>query len=464
VTKTTAELPPADLRVRADPDVLVRDGGRLLVGGVPPRLVRLTESGAEVMARWSRGDVVGAEEGRRRLARLLLDAGMLLTDPRASGHLPLVPVQAVVPTHGRTRQLDRCLASIVATAPATPVLVVDDGSPDPEAVRRVADRHGAAVVRHAERRGPAAARNTGLRHTRGELIAFVDSDVVVEPSTLARLAAHFADPRLGAAAPRVLAPQAPTGVLAAYEDRHSSLDMGASPGGVGPGSRVPYVPSTTLVLRRRAIPGDGFDERLSVGEDVDLVWRMRQRAWRISYDPSVAVRHDHRTAPAAFVGRRYAYATSIGTLATRHARDVRALRTDAVALGALALAGLGRPGAAAGLLFVGTIRLRATLRTRTEHPTRLALELAARKHVGLGRAVAHAIRRPWAPLVVAGAGLAPRRAALALAIAQVVHLAEKRPPARDVPLLIADDLISAAGTWVSCWQQRTLRPLLPSRA
>jgi hypothetical protein len=64
VTKTTAELPPADLRVRADPNVLVRDGGRLLVGGVPPRLVRLTESGAEVMARWSRGDVVGAEEER----------------------------------------------------------------------------------------------------------------------------------------------------------------------------------------------------------------------------------------------------------------------------------------------------------------------------------------------------------------------------------------------------------------
>src|SRR6187397_2844848 len=66
------------------------------------------------------------------------------------------------------------------------VLVVDDGSTD--ATPEVAKRFGVRLIRHDERRSLNAARNTGLREARADLIAFVDDDVLVSPGWLDALA------------------------------------------------------------------------------------------------------------------------------------------------------------------------------------------------------------------------------------------------------------------------------------
>ena len=58
-----------------------------------------------------------------------------------------------------------------------------------------------------------------------------------------------------------------------YEAVRSSLDLGPDPALVVPRSRVAYVPSAALVVRRAAV-GAGFDEGLQVAEDVDLVLRL----------------------------------------------------------------------------------------------------------------------------------------------------------------------------------------------
>ena len=96
-------------------------------------------------------------------------------------------VTVVVPTSGRAGYLEVTLDSLSGQRTATPheVIVVDDGSTD--ATAEVAERLGVRAVRHAERRGLNAARNTGLREARGELIAFVDDDVFVPPGWLAAL-------------------------------------------------------------------------------------------------------------------------------------------------------------------------------------------------------------------------------------------------------------------------------------
>jgi glycosyltransferase involved in cell wall biosynthesis len=111
----------------------------------------------------------------------------------------------VVPTHDRLPQLERCLVALAAAYPVAHLLVVDDGSAAAADVAAIARANGADVVRHDTPQGPSAARNSGLRGTTASLIAFVDSDVVVEPGCLERLAGHFADQAVGAAAPRVLA-------------------------------------------------------------------------------------------------------------------------------------------------------------------------------------------------------------------------------------------------------------------
>ena len=154
--------------------------------------------------------------------------------------------------------------------------MVDDGSADPSAVRRAAAAAGAQVVARPVNGGPAAARNTGLAAARTPLVAFLDSDCVPAPGWLDALLPHFADPAVGAAAPRIVPHEAGRTWLARYEGASSTLDMGQRPSIVRPGSRVPYVPGAALVVRRAAA-GAGFAEDMQVGEDVDFVLAARRR-------------------------------------------------------------------------------------------------------------------------------------------------------------------------------------------
>ena len=96
-------------------------------------------------------------------------------------------VTVVVPTRGRAAYLEVTLDSLRAQRTRVPheLLVVDDGAVD--STREVAARFGVRCVSHGERRSLNAARNTGLREARADLIAFVDDDVVAPEGWLEAL-------------------------------------------------------------------------------------------------------------------------------------------------------------------------------------------------------------------------------------------------------------------------------------
>ncbi len=87
-------------------------------------------------------------------------------------------VSVVLPTYNRAHTLPRAIASVLAQdARDLELLVVDDGSTDD--TRQVVGGINDPRLRYLQRPrngGPAAARNTGLAHARGEYIAFQDSD------------------------------------------------------------------------------------------------------------------------------------------------------------------------------------------------------------------------------------------------------------------------------------------------
>lgn len=440
------DLPPAALRVRLADDVLVRDGGHLLAGGTPFRLTRVTDAGARLVAQWQGGAPVGPGAARADLARRLLDGDLLIPDPLPRAHLDDVAV--VIPVRDQPEQLARCLAAIAATAPGVKVVVVDDGSASPVP----------GALRNDHSLGPASARNRGLAATDHRLVAFVDADVVVQAGWLHRLAAHFDDPTVGAVAPRVLALD-DRGWIAGYEARHSSLDMGPTPGAAGPGRFISYVPSTTLVVRRDALPPGGFDEALHVGEDVDFVWRMHAGRWRVRYDPGAFVRHGHRVEPGAFLRRRWQYAASIGALSHRHPDALPAMRTDPLIALSTGLLAARRPAASLALLAVRLVRIRQAVSAHTDRPTTLAATLTARTAVGAARGWSHAVRRAWAPLMLA-AGVR-RSTARFVGFALIVRMLEPTGPRRlgDLALGCIDDAVATAGTWSGCLKSRTATPL-----
>src|SRR6266478_6433177 len=91
----------------------------------------------------------------------------------------------VIPTYNRLPILRKCLAALQAqTAPATDyeILVIDDGSSDGTEAY-LAEMAEAGTLRYVrqENRGIAVTRNVGVREARGQLIIFVDSDIVVTP-------------------------------------------------------------------------------------------------------------------------------------------------------------------------------------------------------------------------------------------------------------------------------------------
>src|SRR5205085_10783560 len=160
----------------------------------------------------------------------------------------------IIPVRDRAAGLDRCLAALGGTYP---VVVVDDGSRDPAAVARICARHGAWLRRRPSPGGPGPARNDGLALVTTSLAAFIDSDCVAGPGWITRLAAHFADPLVGAVAPRV---RPAAGPIAAgrYLDARAPADMGGSEAPVAPLTPLAFVPAAALLARRTAI-GGGFD-------------------------------------------------------------------------------------------------------------------------------------------------------------------------------------------------------------
>jgi mycofactocin system glycosyltransferase len=342
------------------------------------------------------------------------------------------------------------------------VIVVDDGSPDPDPIAAVAHEAGARYVRHPENRGPSAARNTGIRHAATPLLAFLDSDCVPPAGFPERLLDHLADPAVGLVAPRIASSERGRGPIAAYERTRSALDMGPRPSLVRPYSTVWYVPSAAMLARREAL-GAGFDERLVLGEDVDLVWRLHDAGWQVRYDPAVVVAHEDRVRPVAWLRRRVAYNESVAPLLTRHPERVPVLffsPVAALAWGA-ALGGLTAPLVV--LAAVRAMRLRDSLRDRLPGSGPWAVRMALETTANEARDLARALAGPWAPI----APLTGRRRLVLLLTALIARdwLADRSAldPFTYGALRLADEATRGVGIWLGCARARDFRALLPRR-
>jgi mycofactocin system glycosyltransferase len=464
---------PAGLRLRPDPGLTSLDDGRVLLGGSPYRLLRLGPAGARQVAAWWRGDPVPDAPGARALARRLLETGMANPDPGppgARGGLGPDDVTVVIPVRDRPAGLARCLAGCRGLR----VVVVDDGSADQRATAEVVARAGARCVRRPVSGGPGAARNTGLAEVATPLVAFVDSDCVPEPGWLDPLLGHFADPAVAAVGPRIVADRdRPDGLggpqggwLAGYEELRSALDMGQVPSIVRPGARVGYLPTAALVVRRDRV-GRGFAEELTVGEDVDFVWRLAEAGWQVRYEPAATVAHTHRLRFGPWFAKRRHYGTSAAPLELRHPGRVPAVSMSGwSALAWLALAA-GQPVGAAAILAGITALLARRLRPVTEDAGPVALRLAGGGTVMAGRLLGSAVSRAWWPAAVPAAAALPRLrlplAALVL-VPPVLDWREQRPPmdpVRYVTARLLDDVAYSLGVWQGCMAHGTARPLLP---
>ena len=444
----------------------VRARGQVLLGGSPWRISRLPERAqlfVEALRRAGSAGVTVHEPWQREMARVLIDRGFAHPAPIADVE-PAASVVVVVPVLDRVDGLRSLLSSPVCA----PVVVVDDGSADPGPIAGVAQEFGAGLTRCAVNRGPAAARNTGVAETHEEIVAFVDSDCVVEDGWPRSQLWHFNDPLVGAVAPRVVPLEGNGGVLARFEAVRSALDMGSRPELVRHGARLGFVPSAALLVRRSALGQGGFVEELRLGEDVDLVWRLGEAGWQVRFDPGVTVRHRGRERWRDWLVRSFEYGTSSASLEVRHPGKLAPARLTGWNLAVLVLMSARRPFPAFLVSFAS-----ASLLTRAmpSVPGRslIAGETVVRGLLADAAQIGRLLRREWWPVgMVALMSTRRSRVARMASACMLVPIAwdyvRTRPrldPLRYGAIQLVDDAAYGSGVIASSIRARTWLPLIP---
>ncbi|HEY65973.1 MAG TPA: glycosyltransferase [Caldilineae bacterium] len=200
-------------------------------------------------------------------------------------------ISVIIPTYNRKDLLRRCLAAATSQDyPNYEVIVVDDGSTDgtEEMVRREFPQ--VRYLRQETNRGPAAARNRGIREATGEIIAFTDDDCVPPPNWLSRHLQHYTDPDIGA----VGGPQVPPS-----PNLYDKLEIAHYPEEyAGPIQRIERLTgweglaASNMSVRQEVFERVGkFDEAFLTGADPEFVRRAVRAGYAIVRDPTLQVTH-----------------------------------------------------------------------------------------------------------------------------------------------------------------------------
>jgi glycosyltransferase involved in cell wall biosynthesis len=223
-------------------------------------------------------------------------------------------LSVVTPTYNRQASLERFLRSLdkqaSSTASAFEVLVVDDGSTDETlaTIDGLQVSYQLRLLRQAHQ-GPAQARNLGVSEASGELILFLDDDVVAEPTLLAQhLQSHAEQPNAVVIGP-MLAPPGDWHRSAWVRWEELQLDKQYRDmvrGRYRCSPRQFYTGNASLE-RARFLAAGGFDARFKRAEDVELAYRLRDDGAHFMFNPTAAVHHYAERSFASWCRTPYQY-------------------------------------------------------------------------------------------------------------------------------------------------------------
>jgi cellulose synthase/poly-beta-1,6-N-acetylglucosamine synthase-like glycosyltransferase len=166
------------------------------------------------------------------------------------------------------------------------VIVIDDGSTDETAavVARTFGHDPRVTLLRLDNGGKARALNHALALAKADVVIALDADTRFEPDTIARLAAWFADPAIGAVAGNARIGnrvnlltrwQAVEYVTAQALERRALDALGA----------VTVVPGAVGAWRRAALDEVGGYPTDTLAEDQDLTIAIQRAGWRVACDP-----------------------------------------------------------------------------------------------------------------------------------------------------------------------------------
>lgn len=199
----------------------------------------------------------------------------------------------VVPTYNRCHGLHRVLTALVdQTVPRDDyeIIVVSDGSTDGTDEYLAGDRLPPGVIPLVQANGgPGVARNTGVERATGELVIFVDDDVVAEPDLVERhVDAHRStggDGRLAVMGPMLLPADHRASAWIGWEQEKIEDQYAAMERGDWEPTFRQFFTGNASIPRALLQEVGGFDARYRRAEDVELSYRLDEAGCRFVFEP-----------------------------------------------------------------------------------------------------------------------------------------------------------------------------------
>ncbi len=250
---------------------------------------------------------------------------------------PPPALSVVIPTRDRADRVLACVRSALATGYPGLEIVVVDNAPSSDATELAIAEAGLPGVRYIRepRAGTSRARNLGLRESCGNLVAFLDDDVLVDPAWAAAVVHGFvSDPKVDCVTGPIVAAELETEAQVLIEEyggfdkgfTRRVLDPALPPAGA---PLLPYIVGTlgsgaNMAFRRPAIIGlGGFDVALGGGttsrggEDLAAFLGILHGGSRLAYEPSMLVRHYHHRSYARLRRVLFGYGLGLGAYLAR---------------------------------------------------------------------------------------------------------------------------------------------------
>jgi glycosyltransferase involved in cell wall biosynthesis len=170
------------------------------------------------------------------------------------------------------------------------VILINNNSTD-ETVR-IARKYPVTIL-HEGIQSSYAARNCGIRHAKGEVLAFTDADCVVARNWLKNLFSKYDDLEIGCFAGKIASfkPQSLPEYFADLDEDNHNQERYLT------GNYLPFADTANVAYRREVFQDIGlFNANLKSGGDVDFGWRMvKYGKYKIVYESEAVVYHKHRT-------------------------------------------------------------------------------------------------------------------------------------------------------------------------
>ena len=219
-------------------------------------------------------------------------------------------ISIIIPNLDGADLLPECLGSLASQGVTSELIVVDNASSDAsvDIVQEICP--DALIISNDHNAGFAGAVSQGAHASSGDLLLFLNTDVVMPPLVLAELLAIMnGNPDVGACQPTLLTPEGQLDSAGSLFTKTGFLHHLTETDLLGEpevGERFALKGACLLVRREAYVEAGGFDPSyFAYFEETDLCWRMRLTGWKLLHVGTVSVTHGVGKTTTRFFSSHY---------------------------------------------------------------------------------------------------------------------------------------------------------------